>query len=148
MNVLKQLLMVCLLALSLKANADVGIKALFDPTEFRCLVKNIYYESRGEPSLGKEAVALVTINRAKSAKFSSSSICGTVYAKYQFSWTSNKSLRVVDKSAWKEAEEIAYKVLSGNSSLTNFNATHFHAVSVRPGWRMKRKAKIGNHIFY
>lgn len=130
------------------ARADVAILALFDQKEFKCLVKNIYYEARGEPILGQEAVALVTINRARSDEFKTSKICDTVYAKRQFSWTDNRLLRVTDAKAWKRAEEIAYKVLSGNSSLENFTATHFHAVYVNPGWGKRKKAKIGRHIFY
>lgn len=145
---MKQLLLSLALLTPLPALPDVAIKALFDKTEFKCLVKNIYYEARGEPILGQEAVALVTINRAKSTAFKTSNICDTVYAKYQFSWTLNKKLKVTDNDAWKRAEEIAYKVLSGNTSLKNFNATHFHAIYVNPGWGKTKKAKIGKHIFY
>lgn len=145
---LRILLLSALLVISPLARADVAILALFDQKEFKCLVKNIYYEARGEPVLGQEAVALVTINRARSEKFTTSKICDTVYAKRQFSWTDNKMLKVTDSNAWKRAEEVAYRVLSGNSSLENFNATHFHATYVNPGWGKPRKAKIGRHIFY
>jgi spore germination cell wall hydrolase CwlJ-like protein len=92
-------------------------------------------------------VALVTINRAKHPDYPNS-ICATVYEKKQFSWTSNKSLSVKDRSAWKEAEEVVYRVLIGTHSLGTFNALNFHAVSVQPRWGKKKVARIGNHIFY
>lgn len=122
---------------------------LFDAREFKCLVKNIYYESRGQSSLGQEAVALVTLNRVASRKYPNS-VCKVVYARKQFSWTASKKLSVKNREAWERAERIAYRALIGNTSLGNFKATHFHAVSVRPGWsKSKHKlVKIGDHIFY
>jgi spore germination cell wall hydrolase CwlJ-like protein len=120
---------------------------LFDTAEFKCLVKNIYYEARGEPVKGQEAVALVTINRAKHPDYPSS-ICATVYQKYQFSWTANRTLSIKDREAWKRAENVAYHVLLGTHSLGQFKALNFHATYVNPGWGKPRVAKIGNHIFY
>ena len=28
------------------------------------------------------------------------------------------------------------------------DAKHFHAVYVKPGWKNKRVARVGNHVFY
>lgn len=120
--------------------------ALFDQKEFNCLVRNIYYESRGEPIKGQEAVAVVTINRTVASEHKS--ICKTVYAPYQFSWTRMKNLRVLDANAWSNATDIAYRTLTGNHSLGIFNATHFHATYINPNWGLKRLRKIGSHIFY
>ena len=130
-----------------QANADVAIKALFDTREFTCLVKNIYYEARGEPIRGQKAVALVTLNRVASKHYPDT-VCGNVYKKHQFTWTANKNRKVTDKKAWARAEEVAYAVLSGNHGLGSFKATHFHTKQVSPNWGLKRKAVIGNHIFY
>lgn len=123
------------------------VHALFDKNEFRCLVKNVYFESRGEPIKGQEAVALVTLNRVKSAKYPSS-VCQVVYAKNQFSWTAKANPKVKDVKAWKTAEDVVYRVLSGNSTLKSFKATHFHSINVSPKWNKRHTAKIGNHIFY
>lgn len=130
-----------------QAHADVSIRALFDAREFKCLVKNIYYEARGESTKGQKAVALVTINRAAHKDYPDT-ICGNVYKKHQFTWTANKNRKVTDKQAWAKAEEVAYMVLSGNHGLGSFKATHFHTKQVSPNWGLKRKAVIGNHIFY
>lgn len=121
---------------------------LFDKTEFTCLVKNIYYEARGEPVKGQEAVALVTLNRIKSDQYKEETICSVVHKPWQFSWTHNKARKVTDKAAWKRAEEVAYRVLTDNHSLGDFSALNFHAKTVNPGWKKKRVATIGNHVFY
>ncbi len=43
--------------------------------DVECLARNIFYESGGEPTEGKIAVGIVTINRAQDPRF------GKVYAK-------------------------------------------------------------------
>lgn len=121
---------------------------LFQPREMHCLVKNIYYESRGESVLGQEAVAKVTLNRVKDSRFKNT-ICKVVYEPKQFSWTIKPPKGKINLKAWKQAEDVAYRVITGQTSLVNFKATHFHTKFVQPGWRDVRKvAKIGNHIFY
>lgn len=146
---LNKLVLSALLTLPLTSNADTGLRALFDPQEVHCLVKNIYHEARGESIRGQEAVAVVTVNRAKSKKYPDT-ICETVYQPYQFSWTSNRHLKVRDWQAWDRAEQVAYRVLSGNHSLGYFPALYFHADYVSPSWNQsKRKLKqIGTHVFY
>jgi spore germination cell wall hydrolase CwlJ-like protein len=49
----------------------------FDPKEFTCLAKNIFFESANEPEEGKVAVGLVTLNRVSSGKFKDT-VCGVV----------------------------------------------------------------------
>jgi spore germination cell wall hydrolase CwlJ-like protein len=146
-GLLSKLLIVTCLALPTSTLGGAEIKALFDLKEFKCLVKNVYFESRGEPVKGQEAVALVTLNRVKSPHYPDS-VCRVVYAKSQFSWTTKVNPKVKDQKAWKTAEDVVYRVLSGNSKLKSFKATHFHATYVSPNWGMKPIAKIGNHIFY
>lgn len=141
------MLLTAALTLSTPAIANHEIKALFDARELKCLVKNIYYESRGESTKGQEAVALVTLNRVKSKRYPNT-VCETVYQRKQFSWTLNKQRKVTDKVAWQKAEEIAYKVLTGNHSLGNFKALYFHAYYVNPNWGKRIIARIGSHIFY
>lgn len=120
---------------------------LFDEAQLKCLVKNIYYESRNQPVKGQEAVALVTINRLKRKDFPNT-VCEVVYEKKQFSWTSNKKLSVKNKAAWEKAKSIALRVIMGNHSLGNFKAINFHATYVNPDWNMVKVAKIADHIFY
>ena len=88
----------------------------------------------------------MTLNRVSSVSYPSN-VCSVVYDKHQFSWTREK-LKVADKNAWARAKDIAYKALAEYDELKTFKATHFHHVSINPGWKLKRVAKIGNHVFY
>lgn len=113
-----------------------------------CLAKNIYFEARGEKYAGKVAVAKVTLNRTQADGFPDS-ICGVVYQKYQFSWTSMPAKRITDKAAWQESLEIARLAVRGDlGSLSNFSALYFHNNTVRPKWKRRLIATIGNHRFY
>lgn len=114
-----------------------------------CLAKNIYHEARGESLKGKLAVAKVTLNRVEAAGFSNT-VCGVVYEPKQFSWTSNRALKVLDKQAWAEALELAQHSIQTQLMYMNFDALYFHTVQMpKPSkWRVKKVAKIGNHVFY
>ena len=115
--------------------------------EFDCLARNVYYEARGEPKKGKLAVALVTLNRLDSTKYPKS-ICSVVFQKYQFSWTAKWKGSRLEKEQWKLSKEAAFEAYMNRDSLGSFNATHYHNLTVRPKWGLKRLTKIGNHIFY
>lgn len=117
--------------------------------DIECLAKNIYHEARGEGLHGQIAVAQVTVNRVASGKFQSS-ICQTVYARKQFSWTLDKSKRVKDAKAWQDAVVIARAVLTQSTYLPDFKALYFHTKQVKPKWARTKKivATINNHIFY
>jgi spore germination cell wall hydrolase CwlJ-like protein len=123
-----------------------------------CLTRNIYWEAGSEPFEGKVAVAQVTLNRVESGKFARD-ICGVVYQKNmvydrvicQFSWyCDGSSLRKpIYPAHWKEAEEVAKKVLLEGFRLPSVkNALYFHADYVKPQWGKPQVAKFGRHIFY
>lgn len=119
-----------------------------------CLTENIYYEAAGENAEGKIAIAQVTLNRAKHSKFPSD-ICKVVYQKNgvvcQFSWYCDKpkNLKKRNKTVYQESREVAKAVLLEGERLRIVeNAMFYHADYVNPGWRYKRIAKIGKHIFY
>lgn len=117
-----------------------------DSRQLNCLAKNVYFESRGEPFKGKLAVALVTLNRVASDKYPNT-VCEVVYQKNQFSWTKSRS-RITDTSKWQESVEAARLALDSPYILGDFRATHFHNNTIRPGWKLKKLAKIGNHTFF
>jgi spore germination cell wall hydrolase CwlJ-like protein len=60
--------------------------------------------------------------------------------------------RAKDQGAWREAEFLAARILTGEVRLANATggATNFHAISVDPIWAptLKRTTQIGNHVFY
>ena len=120
-----------------------------------CMARNIYFEAGIEDKNGKIAVANVTMNRVKS-KYYPDSICDVVYQhrgkSCAFSWTCDGKNDIPSKrnKAYKEAVQIARLALAGNLEDITGRSDHYHATYVNPAWRtsMKRKVKIGQHIFY
>ena len=112
-------------------------------TALICLVLNLEHEARGEPLLGQYAVVHATRNRAK---YNPDKVCEVVFKPYQFSWTI-KMPGDTAKNFPKYAHIAHMAWLS--QDVTN-GATHYHATHIRPYWaaKMKRTARIGNHIFY
>lgn len=118
--------------------------------ELFCLAKNIYHEAATQSSVGKIAVAQVTLNRAKSPKFAGD-ICSVVFARHQFSWASDRSKRWShpNNSKWDESMNIARDVLEGKRVKGMEHALYFHEDRIRPKWKNRaRLARIGDHIFY
>jgi spore germination cell wall hydrolase CwlJ-like protein len=111
-----------------------------------CLARNIYFEARGESLKGKLAVAHVTLNRKKSAKYPKT-ICDVVYQKHQFSWTS-KQHRITNQSLFDEIKDLAHSVIMGETEDPTKGALNFHNRSVQPNWNKRVRVIIGNHIFY
>jgi spore germination cell wall hydrolase CwlJ-like protein len=109
--------------------------------ELECLATGIYFESKSEPLLGQLAVGKVIVNRAKS---------GGRFQRGQFSFIRGHSLPSAPRAGrqWQTAVAIARIVDSGLKASAAETALFFHARYVSPGWRLKRIAMIGNHIFY
>jgi hypothetical protein len=117
-----------------------------------CLAQAVYYESRGEPVAGQQAVAQVVMNRL--GRYAPS-VCGVVFqrSRYtcQFSFACDGAMdRPVNLAAWSQASAIAHQALGGFVYKPMKDATHFHAVYVTPPWSstLTRVQQIGQHIFY
>lgn len=129
--------------------------------ELECLARAIYFEARGEPEKGQEAVALVVLNRVRSEHYPNT-VCGVVYQndhmrnKCQFSFACDgKPDTIREKDAYAKAERIARKVLAcGDGDCEDptplMRSTHYHADHVTPRWakKLKRTGRVGRHIFY
>ncbi len=117
--------------------------------ELECLATGIYFESKSEPLIGQLAVGKVIANRAHSGRFPTT-YCGVLFQRGQFSFVRGRSLPSVPKASkqWQTAVAMAKIVAQGLSDSAASNALFFHARYVSPGWRLKRVASIGNHIFY
>lgn len=131
---------------------ETNDKIRFSKTDLFCMAKNIYHEAGHEPTLGKYAVAQVTINRMESPLFGDK-VCEVVFEPKQFSWANNHSRRWTHPSgeAWDEAMRIARDVLENGKRIKGMDdALFYHATYVRPSWaRTKdRLTRIGLHIFY
>ena len=116
-------------------------------TNILCLAKNIYHEARGESRKGKLAVAKVTLNRAAHPKFAKT-ICGVVYQPKQFSWTLNYKPKEYSGPEWEDSLALAREAFATNLVHFDFPALYFHSASIKPKWKRKRLAQIGNQIFY
>ena len=118
--------------------------------ELDCLATGIYFESKGEPLAGQLAVGRVIANRASSGGRFPSTYCGVLFQRGQFSFVHGGRLPSVAHSnrQWQTAVAIAKIVDQHLQESVAGNALFFHARYVSPGWRMKRVASIGNHIFY
>jgi N-acetylmuramoyl-L-alanine amidase len=120
--------------------------------QVRCLAEAVYYEAKGEPRRGQEAVAEVVANRVASRAYPNT-FCGVVYQRSarvcQFSWACT-GRRAPSGLQWQRANEIAERVVDGWRPGVAVGATHFHATFVSPSWSRvyRRVASIGGHVFY
>jgi spore germination cell wall hydrolase CwlJ-like protein len=118
--------------------------------ELECLATGIYFESKSEPLAGQLAVGQVIANRAQSGGRFPGTYCGVLFQRGQFSFVHAGRLPSVPRSTrqWQTAVAIAKIVDQGLKESSVGDALFFHARYVAPGWRAKRIASIGNHIFY
>lgn len=158
---------VALIGLS-KANANQVI-IQFDEAEIRCMQENIFWEARNQSTLGKVAVAWVTLNRLDSERYPDS-ICGVVRQglknadgsmvkhKCQFSWYCDGKPdtipdNVIAQRAWIDAMIVAEVVLldwAREKRSPVSDATMYHANYVNPHWASSynKVTHIDDHIFY
>lgn len=118
--------------------------------ELECLAVGVYFESKSEPLAGQLAVGQVIANRANSGGRFPSTYCGVLFQRGQFSFVRGHSWPAVNRSGrqWQNAVAIAKIVDQDLQESAANNALFFHARRVSPGWRLKRVASIGNHVFY
>ena len=131
--------------------------------EEHCLTEAIYYESGNQSVLGKEAVALVIVNRVGTSR-ARRSVCAVVQESYpvqsneethivcQFSYRCEER-RAHMRDMWKESSKVAQRVMSGYVHRELDAASgilYFHTSSVHPTWaKTKEKViQIEEHIFY
>ena len=123
-------------------------------TALMCLALNVYKEARGEPFVGKTAVAHVTLNRTKERN---KTVCQVVLEPKQFSWTINQVKRGklvkgaepdLKSKEWKESLQAAQVTLRTRDHTKG--ATFYHEYRINPSWAKSFKfvARWGNHIFY
>jgi len=128
--------------------------------EEKCLTEAIYYEAGNQSEIGKEAVALVVLNRVGAHK-RPKTICGVIAQAHvvddrkicQFSfWCSPKYKP--NKEQWNESQKIAHRVLQSywkRDILSQYqSALYYHADYVHPKWRKSKVflGKIDRHLFY
>jgi len=124
----------------------------------KCMADAVYFEARGEPRRGQEAVAQVVMNRVFSGKYPND-VCGVVYqnahrhlaCQFTFACEGKDLSRIDEPDMWEQAKRIAKDTLDGKIWLSEVgHATHYHAYWVRPSWvhEMAKLYKLGVHTFY
>jgi spore germination cell wall hydrolase CwlJ-like protein len=128
----------------------------------KCLATGIYYEAKGESTIGQIAVARVIMNRVLHGF--AGDPCSVVYQSVtrttpdgdarracQFSWVCDgKGTPSENNPSYRRALDIAHQVLAEdkwNDILPN-NTLFFHNLTAAPGWVYKKVTTIGNHVFY
>jgi len=128
--------------------------------EEKCLTTAIYYEAGNQSEIGKEAVAIVILNRV-GQKHRPRTICGVIAQAHviddrkicQFSFFCEPK-RKPNKETWNQSQQIAHRVLTSywnsDTMLKYGSAVYFHADYVHPKWRKTKLflGKIDNHLFY
>jgi spore germination cell wall hydrolase CwlJ-like protein len=129
--------------------------------EITCLAKNVFYEARNQPIMGKISVAYVPVTRSKNANVN---VCKVIRQKSshgcQFSWTCTKTKHksnVIEDKAWNEALIVAYLVHHNKIEDPTMGATfYYNPKKAHPTWaKTKTIVKtlytnagyIGDHIF-
>lgn len=124
--------------------------------EMYCLALTIYFEARGEPREGQEAVGHVVMNRVRDRRYPDH-VCDVVQHggkdRYncQFSWwCDRRSDRPAHAADWEKAKNLARVIFWDGTKDPTGGALWYHAVHVRPIWRIRleRVGRIGDHIFY
>lgn len=120
-----------------------------------CVARNVYHEARGQTVQNQMAVAWVTRNRSK---ITGKSLCEVVFEAYlvqgrkrvQFAWTTHNHTRLMERSAWDQAQVLAWRVLQAHVSQDfTKRATHFYERANRPPWSVRGRDHqvIGAHVF-
>ena len=124
----------------------------------KCLADAVYFEARGEPFKGQQAVAQVVMNRVFSGYYPND-VCGVVYqnsgrhlaCQFTFACEGKDLSKVDEPDMWAQAKQIAKDMLDGKIWLSEVgHATHYHAYWVHPSWvhEMTKLYKLGVHTFY
>ena len=128
--------------------------------ELQCMTRVIYYEAGNQSRAGKEAVAIVVLNRVVNQRYPNS-VCGVVKQAFmvnekrvcQFSFHCEPH-RKINKHIWDESYALAKRVLTNTFDrdiLTKVeDALYFHANYVRPPWSKQKVfvTQIDHHLFY
>ena len=131
-----------------------------------CLATAIYFEARGEPTLGQIAVGQVIMTRVYDPRYPAN-VGDVVKEGYYYSWSPETPIpnmcqfsfwcdgqpeTIKDPDAYLWAEEIAWAILEGPLNLVDLTegSTHYHAYYVKPAWSEKftQTVRINDHIFY
>jgi len=122
--------------------------------ELTLLALCVWGEARGEPNLGKSAVAHVVMNRWRLGTFGKT-LRDVLLKPKQFSCFNaddpnrNKLLKIKASETWNQCFNAALGAYGGIDPDPTRGATHYCGINSNPGWRklMLETARIGGHVF-
>lgn len=129
-----------------------GLPDHVNEQDLLCLGANIYHEARGEPEIGRIAVAWVTLNRVESDRFPDT-ICEVVTQPGQFSWLQDDYPDMPapgEFPAYESALILGAEILSGQHPDPTGGADHYFAhEKAQPFWADDHMtvARIAGHTF-
>ena len=151
-SILKYAVLALSLTLSATLQAETNPKQPQTQTlsnkQIECLVRNTYFESKGESDAGMLAVIHTTLNRVKDARFPNT-ICGVVYQKSQFVWVKHNP-KVKEKEQYERAKRLAQEAVDGKHRDNTNGALYFVHVKINRNWleKLTYTCTIGNHKFF
>jgi spore germination cell wall hydrolase CwlJ-like protein len=120
-------------------------------SDVQCLTEAVYFEARGEPERGQQAVAQVVLNRVRHPAFPKT-VCAVVHqrtdAGCQFSFACKVQPAGRDEDAWRRAEAVAKAALHGAVVREIGDATHFASARASAFAGLLKVARIGEQVFY
>lgn len=145
----------------LEANQELNFEPQhiteYSDKQIECLAKNMYFEAKSESDKGVSAVGFVTMNRVADPLFPKT-ICGVVHQKEgsvcQFSWVClyGNNPSILDRARYEQIKLMARTIAENHKFIRDRDPSKgslfFHATYVQPNWNLKRKVKIGMHVFY
>lgn len=118
------------------------------PEAVFCAALVVFGEARGEPYVGREAVAHVVVNRAK---LNGTTVCWETFKPHQFAGVQGRR-HIPKGKAWEDAVMAARRVVEGGAADFTGGATHFDNLRAfgTPCWAgaKDRVGRWGNHTFY
>jgi N-acetylmuramoyl-L-alanine amidase len=128
-----------------------------DRKQLVCLQRALYFEARGEGSLGQAAVAHVALNRV-GTRPSRATVCDVVREPGQFApflqgEPDDTDLAQADEDATRIAIETAAQVMAGYIPDPSRGGRYFYApriLKTQPAWAkgLKETARVGGHRFF
>ena len=128
-----------------EAAEEASVAVVADEDAVAAIARMVWWEARGEPDEGQQAVAQVIMNRVRSGKFAST-VVGVLAQRNQFSPWGNSDYHNV------EVDERCYEntriALSGGGPLSG-DVYFFKAARLERSWKnLVEIVTIGNHRFY
>ncbi|WJJ55088.1 cell wall hydrolase [Xanthomonas phage RTH11] len=128
-------------------------RVVLSEAEITCMAKAVYFEARGEGTVGMTAVGYVILNRMAHHDFKAKTACGVVYERNsrgcQFSWVCDgKPDAIRSAQTYEIARKVAVDVMNRSVENPIDDSLFFRHRAAKVKFAYKFRATIGAHRFY